>query len=130
MTINGVVIELGKIVRFHTLNNKETQLIQSTVIGMIGYEQAKGYGDILNYHQEVLTSQPTAGLPSTPEAYTFMLLKDHQGIVRVMAPDWIQEASFEEVDSVNIIDIKVYGIPSQNKQDILNLLRDNGYIVE
>ncbi len=130
MEINGIVIEIGKILKFNTLNNKETTPIHSTVVGIITSENAKIYGDIVKYHQEVLTSQPTAGLDPSPDGYVFMLLSDHQGIKRVMAAEWIQTSSLEEVDTTNIVTVRVFGITDSAKQDVLNLLRDNGYTVQ
>ena len=130
MEINGVTIEIGTIIKFNTLNNKEVTPIQSTVVGLITAENARPYGDIVKYHQEVLESQPTANIDTDPYGYTFILLSDHQGVKRVIAPAWIETNSLEEIDTTNIINLKVYGVPNSAKQEILNLLRDNGYTVQ
>lgn len=124
-----VDIEIGTIIKFNTLNNKETTKIHSTVAGIVTAENARPYGDIVKYHQEVLESVPGAGLDPTPNGYTFILLSDHQGVKRVMAPEWIELSTLEEVATTNIVDIKVYGITDEEKQTVLNLLRDNGYTV-
>ena len=130
MTINGIDIEIGTIINFRTLNNREVAPIQSTVVGFLTADDARLYWDIVKYHQEVLESNPSSNLDQTPTGYTFLLLSDHQGVKRVMAKEWILESSLEKVDTTNVIDLKVYGVPNEEKQNILNLLRDNGYIVQ
>lgn len=130
MEINNITIDIGDVVKFHSLNDKELHLIEGTVKSIGAADRMGIFGDIIRYHQEVLESAPTAGIELTPSNYNFMLIEDHQGIQRLYAPAWILESSFEKVEETNVLDIKIFGIPDTERQVVLNLLRDNHYIVE
>lgn len=127
MEIGQKEFTVGATIKFHTINGKDTHIIQGEVIAICNYQIAIAYGDVIKYHQEVLETNPTTTLTEDATVLEYILIKDVQGVLKPYTKEWIDAASFYVLDVSNDIDIRIYDVPDTETETILKLLRDNGY---
>ena len=127
MIVDNKDISVGMNVKFRTINAKDPNLIQGFVVGLSDYNVATVYGDVVKYHQEVLESNPTAGIVEDPTVLNYMIIKDVQGVVKPYAAEWVEPTTMTIIAVSNDIRITVYDVPSTETETVLKLLRDHGY---
>lgn len=122
MTINDV--NVGNVATLTSKNDKEPQTITGVITGKVSYTIAKVFDDLIQYHQEVLETNP--GLPD-PENLDYFIIESEtqEGVARVFAPEWVD--TYNETSINTDLDVRIFNKDSSELPAILSLLRNNGY---
>lgn len=89
------------------------------VLGIIDYDIAATIINVELMHRSIYPLLPQ-GTPDRPHSYTYLLLLTESNVKTVVAYEWIDPASIELVESVNI----VVTIPNVKASDA-NVIRDS-----
>ncbi len=127
MTIEpGNTVEVGDTRRFKTKAIHDNVYWSGKVTGICGYDIARQFAgaNLDIYYQDVMHQDSSIG---PIENAKFIILKAVQddAVTKtvVFATDWIDTSTFEHVDVVGHIDIRVYNITSAKARDIVNLIQ-------
>lgn len=119
-------MEIGNIVNFQSKSSIDENKYYGTVLAFLNYEIAKQYMDIDAYHNNVLIDYSTLGEKETLN-YFLIRLRD-QEITMCFAKEWILEATFEIIESLDKIVIEINDIDLVTDPNIIiGLLRDHGF---
>lgn len=130
ITINAQTFDVGDTIRFSSINPKDTRIWYGTVVATCKYQIAAGYGDLINYYQQVLAGLDSASKINTLAQAEFILISmetESGKVVQAISPEWILPESFTLVQQESSYTIKVYTHAGATVQTVLQLLRDNGY---
>ena len=130
MNINGKSFDIGSVVSFTTRNPQDVRIWQGTVVGFCGYQVAAGYGDLINYYQQVVAGFGSTNRISRLANTEFMLISTENesgNVVQAISPEWIEPTSFRIVaaDASYLIQVTTHN--NETVSDVLQLLRDNGF---
>jgi len=95
------------------------------VVGILDANQASTYDDVFVIHQQVLDQLP-AGTPADISQLTFYLFKGPEGETNVLAEEWIDSSTIQQV-SVGTLKVTVPNASSSDLTDIKSLLQNLGY---
>ena len=131
MQINGETFDIGSVIRFSSRNPQDVRVWQGTVVGFCGYQVASGYGDLINYYQQVVAGLGNTNAISKLGDTEFILINtenDNRGsLIQAISPEWIDAATFHVVEFSTSYTIQVTTHNHETVQDVLQLLRDNGF---
>lgn len=129
-SLNGQSYDIGDTIRFESINPKDTRTWVGKVVGFCGYEVAAGYGDLINYYQQVLAGLGSANKVSLLANAEFILINtetDRGSVLQAICPEWILPESFKVVKAQQSYTIQVFTHDGSTMFDVLKLLRDNGF---
>ena len=130
MNINGKSFDINDVVRFSSRNPKDVRIWQGTVVGFCGYQVASGYGDLINYYQQVVAGLGSTNRISKLGDTEFMLINtetDSGRVIQAISPEWIDATTFRLVEVSTSYTIQVTTHNNETVADVLQLLRDNGF---
>lgn len=115
-------------VSYQSKSDKDEALWRGTVQGLITYDIAKTYMDVLSYNGAVQKIDAT--VPPVDQL-TYFLIKldevDSGQLLRVFANEWILAGSLVTVDQQVTVSIDVYDLNTNAHEDILTVLKAGGY---
>lgn len=130
MNINGVSFDINDVVRFSSRNPNDVRVWQGTVVGFCGYQVASGYGDLINYYQQVVAGLGSTNRISKLGDTEFMLISVENSsgkVIQAISPEWIDPITFRLVEATTSYTIQVTTHNNATVDDVLQLLRDNGF---
>jgi len=131
MIVNSQSFDIGDAIQFTSINPKDTRVWNGTVIGFCGYRVAAGYSDLINYYQQVLTGINGTNKISLLADAQFILLEiktENGTMVQAISPEWILVESFKVIKAEASYMIQVYTHDGETVSNVLQLLRDNGFV--
>lgn len=96
-----------------------------TVLGLLTYELASNYGDLVSWHQQYYPYLPD-GTPDDPELFEYLLVRLESGEKTVLATSWIK---LNTVTLTNKFSVQVV-MENINSSDIIRIrdvLTVNGF---
>lgn len=129
-TLNGQSYDIGDTIKFTSMNPKDTRVWSGKVVGFCGYEVATGYGDIINYYQQVLSGLGSANQVSLLASSEFIIINtetENGSVLQTICPEWIIPESFSVVKAEQSYTIQVFTHDGSTVYDVLKILRDNGF---
>ncbi len=130
MNINGKSFDINSVVRFSSRNPQDVRVWQGTIVGFCGYQVASGYGDLINYYQQVVAGLGSTNRISKLGDTEFMLINVESpsgSVIQAISPEWIDAATFDLVEVQTSYTIQVTTHNNETVFDVLQLLRDNGF---
>ncbi len=130
LLVGTTSFDIGDVVRFSSINPKDTRVWQGTVIGVTTYQVAAHYADVINYYQQVKSALDNPNQISLLNQAEFILIDmetESGSIVKPICPEWIDPTTFKKVEEQASYLIQVYTHSGETSADILQLLRDNGF---
>lgn len=130
MNINGVSFDINDVVRFSSRNPNDVRIWQGTVVGFCGYQVASGYGDLINYYQQVVAGLGSTNRVSKLGDTDFMLINVETSsgtVIQAISPEWVEPTTFQLVEASTSYTIQVTTHNNETVNDVLQLLRDNGF---
>ena len=128
MLVQTVDLAINDKIKFKTINTYDPNFKSGIIIGFATYAMAALYGDQIKYHAEVLKDSPE--LPTDATIFSYVIVKQTNGEVIAVAYDWFDTTTLSIIDTTSSVSVKVFNVPTQEAASILQLLRDNGYIVK
>lgn len=131
MIINSQSFDIGDTIQFSSINPKDTRVWNGTVIGICGYRIASGYGDLINYYQQVLAGLDGSNKISLLADTQFILLNvetESGSVIQAISSEWVLAESFKVVKAEVSYMIQVYTHDGETVSNVLQLLRDNGFV--
>lgn len=120
---------LGKQYAFKSLNANDPVFYVGTIVDIFTYQQATQYRNVLAYNQACRQTDPTIPVdPSQINPYFLLKLTDTTGSQQFYSfcSEWIMAGSWESLNVVNIVTVKVFSSTSDTG-GILEALADAGY---
>lgn len=123
-------IALGNTISFRSKSVSDNNYYHGIVLGINDYELAKTYADIYTYNSNVQSADQD--VPEV-ELQSFLIIKlidkidDTTKYIIPFSNDWINEESLVIHQTNNLAVINVYECNSSNGQDVINLLKANGF---
>ena len=130
MNINGISFDINDVVRFSSRNPQDVRIWHGTVVGFCGYQVASGYGDLINYYQQVVAGLGSTNRISKLGDTEFMLINvetSSGSVIQAISPEWIDTTSFRLWEASTSYTIQVTTHNNETVNDVLQLLRDNGF---
>lgn len=130
MIINSVSFDINDVIRFSSRNPHDVRIWQGTVVGFCGYQVAAGYGDLINYYQQVVASLGSTNRISKLADTDFILINTETTsgtVIQAISPEWIDATTFSKVEASASYTIQVTTHNNETVNDVLQLLRDNGF---
>ena len=130
MNINGKSFDINSVVRFSSRNPQDVRVWQGTIVGFCGYQVASGYGDLINYYQQVVAGLGSTNRISKLGDTEFMLINVESpsgSVIQAISPEWIDASTFDLVEVQTSYTIQVTTHNNETVFDVLQLLRDNGF---
>lgn len=130
MNINGKSFDINSVVRFSSRNPQDVRVWQGTIVGFCGYQVASGYGDLINYYQQVVAGLGSTNRISKLGDTEFMLVNVESpsgSVIQAISPEWIDATTFDLVEVQTSYTIQVTTHNNETVFDVLQLLRDNGF---
>ena len=130
LLVGTTSFDIGDVIRFSSINPKDTRVWQGTVIGVTTYQVASHYADIINYYQQVKAALDNPNQISLLNQAEFILIDmetDSGSVVQPISPEWIDPTTFKLVKNQNSYLIQVFTHSNETAADVLQLLRDNGF---
>ena len=125
----------GKIVTFRSKSATssipgvvDTVIWRGRVEGLVSYQIAKGYMDLVNYQSQIRKVDPS--VPDIEDLDYFLITLDNQSATVqtiVFANEWIEAGSFAVIQDKSKYTIEVYDAPEGDPRDIINVLKTAGY---
>ena len=101
--IDDVTNNIGRTVKFTTLNKYETRLVEGKIEGLVKYDVAKSISDVVNFQAGVSKNPDVVGLPSL-ESSSYVIIKTLvNGVTMIQAYSifWILLNDWEVVSDEN-----------------------------
>jgi hypothetical protein len=123
-------IVLGNTISFRSKSVSDNNYYHGIVLGVNDHELAKTYADIYTYNSNVQSSDHD--VPEV-ELQSFLIIKlidkidDTTKYIIPFSKDWINEESLVIHQTNNLAVINVYECNTSNGQDVINLLKANGF---
>lgn len=101
--LNMNQIELGSVVSFELYPSMliASGFTRARVEGILGFDDANKYIDVMATHLQVLPTLPT-DTPTNPKSYYYLKLKTINGQSTVVGIPWIKEATYQVVASTSM----------------------------
>ena len=119
---------IGHMVSFQSKSTKDATTWRGKVDGIVSYNIARQYGDVISYNAAVQNSDPD--VPNVEDLTYFVFALDNgEGDVqlRVFANEWILDSSFHILDEKVPIRVTVYDAPENDHANIITVLKAAGY---
>lgn len=122
-------IKINMKLSFKLRNQYDTSTYICKVTGMVAYNVAKSYSDVLPTYQNVKKTVPDLA-PITE--LTYLVCNRYENGTeltensKMIAFEWIDQSSIQILDVLAHIDIRVYNV-SGKEQAIIDILSDHGY---
>lgn len=120
-------IKVGDRIRFKTKATHDNVYWTGTVTAICGYDVARQFGgtNVEIYYSDVKRVDPTI---RDIENLTYFILKTTlaDGVIasEVFAKEWVDNSTFEYVDSTEYRDIRIYGIDDSKINDVLGAIQE------
>lgn len=120
---------VNKRVTFTSKNVADPVVWIGKIAGVINYDTARRFGDVLSYNASVQHSDSAVGDASVNTYFILALDIDANGqsSTQVFANEWI--STFSVIDDTTVVSLDVYDINATGKDAIITLLRSAGYTV-
>ncbi len=99
----NVTDNIGKTVKFTTLNKYETRLVEGKIEGLVKYDVAKSISDVVSFQAGVSKNPDVIGLPSL-ESSSFVIIKtlvDEVVQIQAYSIFWILSDEWEVITDEN-----------------------------
>lgn len=126
------MIAIDNIVKFNSLHTDDETIWKGKIIGKVRYDIAKSYPQVIPYYMDIKKNNPD--IPSIENLDYFIIKLDNDGtesdVLRVFAEEWIIPGSLITIDVVSKRTMNIYGIPENDFNDIVEIVKIRGYVVE
>lgn len=129
MNINNVDIVEGAVITFQTKSQKDTRKYVGEVQGTGKFRIAASVSDVVNYHNEVLKVEPDIG-DVEDQLFFIITATSADGETKedlAFAESWINVSTVSPVTQHSNLDIRIYDVPSDKIDEILDILLTSGY---
>ena len=123
-------IVIGNTISFRSKAANDNNYYNGVVLGIANSEVAKTYYDIYTYNSGVQSADSSVPEVALQEFLIIKLLEkisDETKYIIVMSKDWILEESLVIRLTDKTASIIVYDVDATNGQDVINLLKANGF---
>lgn len=123
-------IAIGNTISFRSKATNDNNYYYGVVQGIVNSEVAKMYSDIYTYNGTVQSADISVPIVTLQSFFVIKLIEqidDTSKYIIVFSTDWISEESLVIHLTNKIATINVYDVDATNGQDIINLLKANGF---
>jgi len=118
---------IGKKVSFTSKSITDPTSWVGVVRGVVDYDTARRFGDVLSYNAAVQQADSTVG---TAEHHTYFIINldvpsEGSPATQIFSNEWVD--TFSIIDDVEVFTIDVYDIPSLGRDHIINVLKSAGF---
>lgn len=119
-------LAVGDTISFSSINPNDNVLWQGTIIGICGWAVVEHMqSDLLPYYRAVKKVLPEMDILDNLKFFVIRYSQGEKSGKLVMAQDWIEPSSVQKIDINQIFDIRIYDLPKDQIQTILDLLKSN-----
>lgn len=122
---------VGSRVKLKTYNTYNNSDITGTVAGIITYEMARGYSNVLNYNEQVKSATATMDVAenfNTIESDKFVAIKLPNNDIEAYAIPWVSD--IEVLDLVTDVDITLINVNGDDVIEALAILQNGGFVAK
>lgn len=129
-TQNDVVNNIGKTVKFTTLNQYETRLVEGCIEGVVKFHVARSISDIISFQAGVYKNPVVNSLPKLEDS-SYVIIKttvDGASLLQAYSTAWITTDDWMVVEDANDrtdITIKLVNVTLQEVDNALLLLTNS-----
>lgn len=127
MSTNIDLSMLNKTVTFQSKNTNDPTLWKGVLTGVVDYTAAINYWDVVSYNAAVQKADPSVGDPTTQTYFLLSLTQNNITTTYAFSPAWVSDGTFDVLQPATIYTIDVYDLPVGGEQQIITLLKANGY---
>ena len=124
-------IKVGDHLKFKTMNSRDLVYWEGRVVSILGYEDAITQEDILPYYWESKKSNPNLAIPEELTYFKLRVFENNdtlKRIFRIFSLQYIDVSTLRINDVYNDISIRVYSVPNEEQNTIINILKTHGYV--
>lgn len=96
------------------------------VIGIINYEEASRFEDIISIHSKIVNTVPNVSLPMSYQDCTYIKFETSSGLKKILALEYIDLDSVQEKQTKQLV-ITVNNYTLSDATTITNMLKDAGF---
>ena len=124
--LNELVV--GDTISFTSINPTDNVLWQGTITGICSYDIVQNMrDDLVPYYRAVKKVLHTMEPIDKLQYFTIRYTQGEKIGRLIMAKDWIEPSSIQKIILNEYFDIRIYDLPKDQAQTIVNLLQANGF---
>ena len=121
-------LAVGDTISFTSINPTDNVLWQGTITGICSYDIVQNMrDDLVPYYRAVKKVLHTMEPIDKLQYFTIRYNQGEKVGRLIMAKDWIEPSSIQRIILNEYFDIRIYDLPKEDAQTILNLLQAHGF---
>lgn len=129
MIIEPSQIKINDRIKFKTYSDRDNVTHIGTVLNICTYPIAKRMADVDNIYQDYKRVMKDS-LPDKERLNYFLLQSSPDEADRLFAFEFLDPSTVEMATDNTYLDVRVFDVDTNKEDELLTLLRANGYVVE